>query len=45
MVHISENELKFLRLLERTKRLTKEDLKSNVWKVSMIVYKLPAQKK
>ncbi|CCD66202.1 Vesicle transport protein USE1 [Caenorhabditis elegans] len=34
MAYISENELKFLRLLERTKRLTKEDMSANVWKVS-----------
>ncbi|ULU11298.1 hypothetical protein L5515_001127 [Caenorhabditis briggsae] len=34
MAAISENELKFLRLLERTKRLTKENLSTNVWKVS-----------
>ncbi|CAO4361271.1 unnamed protein product [Caenorhabditis nigoni] len=34
MATISENELKFLRLLERTKRLTKENLSTNVWKVS-----------
>uniref|UniRef100_A0A8R1I7B5 Vesicle transport protein USE1 n=1 Tax=Caenorhabditis japonica TaxID=281687 RepID=A0A8R1I7B5_CAEJA len=34
MAQISETELKFLRLLERTKRLTKENLSSNVWKVS-----------
>ncbi|EFP11526.1 CRE-USE-1 protein [Caenorhabditis remanei] len=34
MAYISETELKFLRLLERTKRLTKEGLSANVWKVS-----------
>ncbi|CAL2030501.1 CBN-USE-1 protein [Caenorhabditis brenneri] len=34
MACITENELKFLRLLERTKRLTKENLSANVWKVT-----------
>ncbi|CAI2312166.1 unnamed protein product [Caenorhabditis sp. 36 PRJEB53466] len=34
MAFSSENELKFLRLLQRTQRLTKENLSANVWKVS-----------
>uniref|UniRef100_A0A1I7T8D7 Vesicle transport protein USE1 n=1 Tax=Caenorhabditis tropicalis TaxID=1561998 RepID=A0A1I7T8D7_9PELO len=34
MTCITETELKFLRLLERTKRLTKENLSANVWKVT-----------
>ncbi|CAB3407257.1 unnamed protein product [Caenorhabditis bovis] len=34
MTQFSNTELVFLRLLERTKRLTKENLKANVWKVS-----------
>ncbi|CAI5440128.1 unnamed protein product [Caenorhabditis angaria] len=40
---ISQNELVFLRLLERTKRLTKENLSQNVWKVTAAIKVLTNQ--